>query len=120
MTKLPKDVQKIPEELTKEQISKIVTIANTNLLVGLIQATETQMDYLSSREFKGTTKHQFKIFRNLSTKFVDTWRNDTPASSQESDKISEEIHELLYKSREAMVKRYIDFSLGDEDAVKVD
>lgn len=115
MTKLPKDVQKIQEVLTKEQRATIITIANGNLLVGLIQATETQQDFLSSREFTGTAKHEFNIFRNLSTKFVNTWRKDNPISSSESDKISEEIHELLYDMREAMVKRYIDFSMCDED-----
>ena len=107
-------------KLTKEQRATIITIANSNLLVGLIQATETQMDYLSSREYKGKTKYQFNIFRNLSTKFVNTWRNDSPISSKESDKISEEIHELLYVMREALVKRYVDFALGNDDAVKVD
>lgn len=102
----------IEGELNTEQRRKILNVANTNLLCGIIEALNAQLDYLSSREFEGQQKYEFTKLRNASNACVRSWNTESKDAVKESTMISTEILDIIYTMRAKMVKRYTDFALG--------
>jgi len=101
----------INSELTDKNRADILKIANTNLLVGIIKALDEQIDYLSSREFKGRQKFEFTVLRNAANNCVKSWSKESKEAENEADRISAEFHDMLYRLREKTVKKYTDFAL---------
>ena len=112
---LPKAIAEAEIELTKEQRAVIITIANSNLLVGMIGATQAQAEFMGTREFKGKKKQDYVRLMNAFNVIKKGWAIESPISLNEADKISDEIHDLLFEFRTRMVKTYCDYALGKND-----
>ena len=96
-------------KITDEQKKRLVTIANTNILVGMLHATITQGDYLSSRELKGRQKQDYTTFKNIGNRILKNWENQSKEGNDLAQEMSDDIHNALYDLREKTVKAYIKY-----------
>jgi len=108
-------------EITQTQKERIVTIANTNILVGMLHATITQGQYLSTRELKGRQKQDYTTFMNIANRIVKNWKIQSDEGVDLAEEMSDDIHDGLYDLREKTVKAYIKHveNLEDEQQTKI-
>ena len=116
---LPKAVAEAEIELTKEQRAVIITIANSNLLVGLVGATQAQAEFMSTRELMGKKKQDYIRLMRAFDVIKKGWAIESPMSLTEADKISDQIHDILFDFRAKMVKTYSDFATGKNEIYEV-
>ena len=102
-------------KITEQQKQRLVTIANTNILVGMIHATITQGDYLSGRELRGKQKQDYTTFMNIGNRILKNWKNQSNEGNDLAQDMCDDIHDGLYDLRQKTVKAYIKHVENEQD-----